>query len=894
MPEKETRSKLDQLIDVLESRGDQTLVQVFTATESNHWSYRSVGEQVQTLARGVRQHLEPGEPIALIGANRPEWIIAALAIIRAGAVVMPLDVQLADDTLRHVFQDSDARWIFTTTVQQERAHTAAPNARIVLLDAADDQPDGWRSLTGDEAALPENHADDPAVLFYTSGATGPPKGVPLTHGNLAFQLDLVAKTGIAQTGDRVLLPLPLHHVYPFVIGMLAPLGLGLTLIFPHALTGPQVIRAVREGQASVMIGVPRLYAALFEGIVARAERAGRPGYALFQMMFRLSRALRQHLGLRLGKYLLYPLHRQVGAQLRMLTAGGSALDADLAWNLEALGWQVTIGYGLTETAPLLSINRPDQSRPATVGQPVSGVELRIDQQAAPAQQGHPGEGEIQVRGPNVFAGYRNQPDKTAKAFTEDGWFRTGDLGWLDDEGYLHITGRISTLIITESGENLQPDDLEARYAVHEDIREIGILQHDGRLTALIVPSHEITEHSEDRIQNAVSDIAGKLPSYQRLVDVALTDKPLPRTRLGKIRRHLLAQLYEHAQATGAETRQAAPLDPQEMSSEDRTLLEQSVARTAWEWLVERYPRQGLTPDTRPELDLGVDSLAWLNLTLELGQRTGVELDDEAIGRIETVRDLLQELINAAGRTKKRGDPLANPEQALDAGKRRWLEPRSLPVRVVANGLYGVNWALLHGLFRLKAHDRHRVPTQGPVVLVCNHASYLDPFALAAALPPARLRTLYWGGWTGAAFNNPLTRFFSRATQVIPIDPQHGARASLALAAAVIARDRGLIWFPAGQRSPSGEPQPFRPGIGLLLERFPAPVVPVAIVGSHAALPPGRRLPRFNRISIHFGEAIDSRQLGEQSQGDSGSARIVDALEGRLRALLAHASTDEDR
>lgn len=890
----ETRSQLDGLIDRLAQHGDQALVQIWTATEPEQHSYRSIDKQVQALARGLRQRTEPGEAVVLIGAERPEWLIAALAILRAGAVVTPLDVQLADDMLGRVLQDSGARWVFTTAAHQQRVHTAAPHAQVVLLDGAQDHVPGWRALADGDAELPQNDSDDPAALFYTSGSTGPPKGVPLTHRNLEFQLDMLSAAGVVHDGDRVLLPLPLHHVYPFVVGMLASIWLGLTLVIPHALTGPQLIRAVREGWVSVIIGVPRLYAALFEGIAARGARTGRFGNAIFQFMFRLSRVVRRRVGLRLGKYLLYPLHRQVGTQLRVLASGGAALDPELAWNLEALGWQVAVGYGLTETAPLLTIDPPGRARPDTVGRSVPEVELRIDRQGAPAQGEGGDEGEIQVRGPNVFSGYRNQHEKTREAFTEDGWFRTGDLGWLDEDGYLHVTGRVSTLIVTEGGENIQPDDLETLYASHESIKEIGILQHEGRLVALIVPARDITEDAERQMREAIGAIARKLPSYQRLGDFTLTRKPLPRTRLGKIERHKLPQRYERARGPGGEPRQVAPLDMQEMSADDRNLLEEPAARGAWQWLAERYPRQGLTPDTHLQLELGVDSLAWLNLTIEIGQRTGVELEDAAIGRIETVRDLLRELVNAAGQAEQIADPFEDPERVLDAAHRRWLRPRGSLLRVAANGLYVINWMLLHGLFRLRVHECEQVPEQGPLVLICNHASYLDPFAIAAALPLARLQTLYWGGWTGAAFTNPLKRFGSRAAQVIPIDPQRAARTSLALGAAVLVRECGLIWFPEGQRSQSGKLRPFRPGIGLLLEHFPVPVIPVSVRGAHEAMPPGRRVPRLRRLTVRFGEVLDPRQLAEQGQGDNAAARIVDALERHVRELHEQPLPDTER
>lgn len=882
-------SKLDDLIDGLEEHGDKPMVLAWTANGHECHSYRDIGGLVQDLARGLYRRINPGEAVALLGVDSPRWIAVALAVIRAGGAVMPLDVQMADDTLAHVLRDSSASWVFTTKGHQERVQAGAPDARIVLLDAAEGDGNGWQALAENEGELPDNGADATAALFYTSGTTGPPKGVPLTHANLAFQLDTVARSGITRDTDRVLLPLPLHHVYPFVIGMLALVHLGLSLVLPYALTGPQLMRTIHDGKVSVIIGVPRLYAALFHGIEGKAVRGGPIAAALFRLLLRLSCFARQRFGLYLGKVLFYPLHRKFGKRLRVLACGGAELDSELAWNLEALGWKVAVGYGLTETSPLLTIDPPGRIRPGTVGCPVQGVELRIDREAAAqagVQQDRGGkEGEILARGSSVFAGYHNLPEKSREVLDDDGWFRTGDLGWVDEAGYLHITGRVSTLIVTAGGENIQPDALEERFAAHQAIGEIGILQHENKLVALIVPDKEIVDDARSRIQQALGEVGRQLPSYQQLVDFAITRKPLPRTRLGKIRRHKLSERYDEARRSGDAPAELAPLDPQEMSAEDRALLEYPAARLAWEWLAERYPKQGLSPDSGMELGLGIDSLEWLNLTLELGQRTGIELDDEAIGRIDTVRDLLRELIDATEKETGGADPIREPERVLEAKDRRWLRPRILPLRATAGGLYALDRVLMRMVYRLQVHGRQHLPEQGPIVVIANHASYLDPFAVAAALPPQRMQNLFWGGWTGVAFTNPLTRMMSFIARIIPIEPRRGVRTSLALSASVLAHGQGLIWFPEGQRSEDGKLQPFRPGLGMLLERFPVTVVPMAIHGTYEAMPLGRRWPGRGRISVRIGEPLDPRQLAEQGDGEDVPARIVAALHERMQALL---------
>ncbi|MFO7593583.1 MAG: AMP-binding protein, partial [Pseudomonadota bacterium] len=693
-----------------------------------------------------------------------------------------------------------------------------------------------------------------------------------------------AESGITRETDRVLLPLPLHHVYPFVVGMLAPIRLGLTLMIPYALTGPQLMRTISEGRADVIIGVPRFYAALFEGIRGKVVQSGRIARSLFNLLLIMSRFFRQRFGLYFGKRFFAPLHRRLGGKLRVLACGGAALDKELAWNLEALGWQVAVGYGLTETSPLLTIDPPGKIHPGTVGQAVRGVLLCIDKKTTMRSGIHNSDGEILAQGPGVFEGYLNLPEQTREAFTEDGWFRTGDLGWLDENGYLHLSGRVSTMIVTAGGENINPEDLEERYAGHAAIKEIGILQHDDKLVALIVPEKEIQNDAEPRIRQAIHEINRKLPSYQQLNDFALSRKLLPRTRLGKIRRKALAEYYRELITGGGETAEVKPMEPEQMSAEDRALLDYPGALRAWEWLARRYPKRGLSPDSSIELDLGMDSLEWLNFTLELGVRSGVDLDEQAIGRVETVRDLLRELIDAGKQGEEVANPIRQPEKALNNADRRWLKARGPGARITAGLLYSLNRVVMKGLFRIQVEGRERLPDKVPYILACNHTSSLDPFALASALTNVQLHTLYWSGWTGVAFNNPLTRFGSRIARVIPIDPRRGVRTSLALAASVLEREHGLIWFPEGERSTSGELLDFRPGIGLLLERFSVPVIPVVIHGTHKAMPPGKRIPSPGKVSIHFGEPLDPGQLAEEGSGDSTSARIVGALHEKMRRL----------
>jgi long-chain acyl-CoA synthetase len=614
---------LRTVVDGLSAQDGRPALVEFGPEGAEVWSYGELAGKVRRLAGGlVGAGVERGEPVALFTANRMEWVVACLAVISAGGVVVPLDAQLGDEALGHALADSGVRHVFTTTGQVGRVENVDGRLRTILLDVGEDDGRSWSYLLTDEDVdLPPIESGDGAALFYTSGTTGAAKGVPLSHANLVFQIESLLGADLVSEEDRVLLPLPLHHVYPFVMGMLTPLAAGLPVIMPQSLTGPQLVRALREGEATLMVGVPRLYGALYSGIEERVGSGGRLAATLFKGGVGLCVRLRRLTGWDAGGLVLRPLRKRFGPKLRVLASGGAALDPDLAAKLEGLGWRVAVGYGLTETAPLLTLNPPDGKELGSVGRPVSGVEIRLDPSSLPVESVEGGrkgtsrkEGEILARGPNVFSGYRYRPEETSKVFDADGWFRTGDLGYFDDDGYLYITGRASTLIVTPGGKNVQPEPVEAAYLENPSIREIGVLQKDGRLVALIVPAMEGIRHQNDispAIRQAVEEGSKRLPSYQRISDYAISREPLEYTRLGKLRRHVLGERYERARS-GEESQDkvvVGPVAPEEMSGEDRALLEDPAAMGVWELLADRYPDRRLAPETSPQLDLDIDSVS---------------------------------------------------------------------------------------------------------------------------------------------------------------------------------------------------------------------------------------------------------------------------------------------
>ena len=839
----------------------------------------------QNHARTLREAgIGRGDRVLLQAPNGIEWIVIALATLIHGAILVPVDAQMGRDDLAHVITDADPARIYVNRalrVALPETPAAVPVAEIEGLSLTDDTAAPADTAAVDSVPQDEPDADDTATLFYTSGTTGPPKGVPLTHANLVSNVRALLEERIAGPSDRVLLPLPLHHVYPFSVGLLTVMGIGATLILPRSLVGPRIAEALRAGKATILLGVPRLYEALWSRLEARLGGRKPWRQRLFHAVVDASQRIQARLGWPVGRWLFRPVMKRLAPALRLAVNGGAALDPTIARRLQGLGWTLASGYGLTETAPILTLNAPGNGRLETAGRPLPGVSLQVV------------DGEVRASGPNVFAGYRHGVVADDEIFDAEGRFRTGDGGRIDDDGYLHLTGRLSSTIVLSGGENIDPERIERVLNAQPAIREAGILARDGRLAAVIVAAEmeDLPDARREQVDAAIRAAQADLPAHHAVGEIRLSVDPLPRTRLGKLRRPHLAALFDRLGADQPETLQV-PMDAEAMAPEDQALLADEAALATWEHLAERFANKRLTPDSRLHQDLGLDSLGWMDLGLGLRDQAGIELDDAAIGRVETVRDLLQEVIQAdpaviAGTGEGPAtliEQLAAPEALLDESSKHLLTPRG-PLRYATARLALGACRIINRRF-VHIEVTGEWPQHGPFLITPRHISAYDPIALTAGLTRRQIEPLFWAGWTGLLFSSALRRTFSHVARILPIDPGAAPQRSLALAAATLQRGHSLVWFPEGQRGRDGELQPLRPGIGLLLAAHPVPVVPVWIEGTDSVLPVGQLIPHRGTIRIRIGEPLRPEDYGEDSRV------IVDSVSQAMATLGPSANTSD--
>ena len=494
--------------------------------------YAGACRTAQSLSR---MGLAPGARVVLMGGNSPQWAAACVGIHMAGFTVSGLDPEITDEVLGNILPFLEPQAAVCDSSLTGRFKNSIPN--IIELESIDLTP---AQLEFKAKPIAGNQ---PFSIVFTSGSTSTPKGVMLSEKNLLHNIEILSVTGeLMRPTDRLLNLLPLYHVYAFTVTLLTPLCVGATVIYPRSLKGKDIMNAARDQQCTIILVVPRVLQAIHQRICSAVKEKSLLKRALFRLLLKIG-SLGTGRGFRPGRFLLRQVHRDL-RHLRFFASGGARLDPDLHRELAAAGFRILEAYGLSETSPIVSLNTPKRPIPGSVGKAAAGVEIKIER-TDPALD----DGEVMVRGPNVMMGYFRNPEATGEAIV-DGWFRTGDLGRLDEHGNLFLTGRSKEVIVMSSGKNIYPDEIEKIYSKSKLIEEVCIcrLEKETReqLTAVVVPSSEARQgrSSASMYENIKSDIKNLnavLPSYQRVNRVIIAGEPFPRTRLGKLKRYQIQE-----------------------------------------------------------------------------------------------------------------------------------------------------------------------------------------------------------------------------------------------------------------------------------------------------------------------------------------------------------------
>ncbi len=537
-----TAERLPERVALMVNNGDGTL---YTLTYSQFQS------RVKKLSSFIQKAgFASGEHIAVLGKNSPDWAIAYLAVQTAGCIVIPLDAAMRPQELRHIIRHSDAKAIF---MDSKFMYVIKEGDEEFLPDLTYFQLDNIESLikTEDEPLHPRYSDDDniTAAIIYTSGTTGSPKGVVLSHKNIIA--DIIGMMPIIPftEKDNFLSVLPIHHAFENTCGFLTPIAIGCGICYARALRAKEILEDIAASNATVMLGVPLLFDKFYKGILKGVKKKGAAAKTVFGTIIGITKALDGIFKGHSGKVLMRAFRKKAGfGNMWLMISGGAAIRPEVVHFFNHFGIICIQGYGLSETSPVLAVNPPFKNKAASVGPPVAGIDIRI------GNRNEDEVGEIQAIGASVFQKYYKNPEATDEAFTEDGWFKTGDLGFIDTDGYVTICGREKNLIVTGGGKNVYPEEIEDVLNSTQFILEsivIGMESGSGEEPfAIIVPDFDAVdahfegnwsnEKIERLLKQTIEDVNKKIALYKRIKGFKIQEDEFPKTSTKKIKRYIFS------------------------------------------------------------------------------------------------------------------------------------------------------------------------------------------------------------------------------------------------------------------------------------------------------------------------------------------------------------------
>jgi long-chain acyl-CoA synthetase len=827
------RSLNDYLSEYLK-HGRSTAYVQRSGYRTSRTSYLEIAGLAAQCAREFdRLGIAAGDRILLWGRNSAEWVAAFFGCILRGAVAVPMDQGATAEFAGRVAQGVDAKLLLS-----DRDNVLISEQRPVIL--LDSLREAVARHSREPYASPVLHRSSIAQILFTSGATAEPKGVVISHGNILANLEpLEAGMQPYLKWERFVHPLrfldlvPVSHVFGQFMGVWIPPLLGACVHFQDSLNPSEILSTIRRERVSVLIAVPRVLEALQGKIERDLEAEGK--LETFRKDFDASendKILRRMWRFR-------NIHRRFGWKFWAVISGGATLGPETERFWGRTGFAAIQGYGLTETTSLVSVNHPFRIGQGSIGKVLEGREVKLDEN-----------GEILVRGENIAAGYweGNKIFAVAKNGEDAGWFRTGDLGALDDEGNLYFKGRKKNVIVTAAGMNVFPEDLESLLRREPEVKDCVVvgLERGGNAE----PCGVLLLRDETRVKHPrhaagiVARVNESLAEYQRMRSWFLwPEADFPRTSTGKPK---LAEIRASVEAQwgngdGAVNLPATTGGIGELISR----MQDGV--------------DGVDPNANLESDLHLSSLDRVELLGALEDRYQVDLNETRFASARTVGEL-ERLV--------RGSSPVRSEFVFPRWAQRW------PVTWIRTFFYYLlTWPATHLMAHPRVFGRENLRgVKGPVLVISNHVIYLDVGFVLAALP-MRLRhrlAVAMGGERLAEMRRPpgewplARRLLNRMNyllvaslfNVFPLPKQSGFRESFRFAGDLADRGWNILVFPEGDLTPNGKLQPFRAGIGLLASNLKLPVVPMRIDGGYEIREAGSKFNRPGRIRVHISKPLE--------------------------------------
>ena len=791
----------------------------FVDFEDNKVSFVELIKRVRYFSNEVLKNIDSPHAL-IIMENRPEWVYSFYSVWDKKEVNVVLDASSNPNEIAYVINDSQPKTIICSDFSEERILEAITianyqdKARIINIDKENIDFNSIGSEY-DNVTLQNPEGDETAVMLYTSGTTGSPKGVMLSSNNIIGEIDGIVEKDVLQANDQMIALLPFHHILPLMATLLLPLREGASIVFVEKIASKEILDVLEKNNISVMVGVPRVFKLFYDSIKQQIQSK-----FITRKIYAIAEKINSK---RFSRMIFSKVHKKFGGHLNVMVSGGAKLDPEIATFFNVLGFTVCEGYGLTETSPVLAVNSIKYNKVGTVGKALYNTELKIVDE------------ELWVKGPQIMKGYYNKPEKTAEVMTEDGWFKTGDLAEIDKDGYLTIRGRKNSMIVLSNGKNIDPETVENKIMGLSGplIKEIGILGHEDKLAAIIVPDLlEFRKQGINNIQTYLKDIIENYnltaSNYKKVLDYKLVEDELPKTRLGKTKRFMLPELYKKDEKVKEKV--------EEPQTQEYQAVKEFVAKLKG---FEPGPEENL------ELDLGMDSLDKVELLAYVESTFGIKIDEEKFAEMPNLK-LLSEYIS------EKAEFFMNSEvdwkKIIDKAPNREIKNGWL-----INALRPLIYVILKMYFRLKI-DRTNKISDEPQIFVSNHQSFVDALVLGALIPSKiQKKTFFLAiNWY---FKKGIMKYVADNGNIILVDIDKNVKETVEEIALHIKNGKNVLIFPEGARTKNGKVGKFKKVFAIIAKELNVDVQCLGIKGGYEAYSRFMKFPLPKRIEVTVLEKI---------------------------------------
>ena len=785
-------------------------------------SYTQLLDYINLFSKYTPQH--EGDKTLIFSENREGWIYAFFSVWQNKGVAIPVDASSTVSDVVYILKDCQPQCIWTSqqcrNVAEEAVKESGLPIQILLIDdyeqATCPKREGKMYIQEDGIFTAENK--EMALIIYTSGTTGSPKGVMISYANLYANCHSVTvDVPIFDSTRRTLILLPLHHVLPLVGTVIMPILAGGGVAICPTLSGPDIMDTLVKGKIAIFVGVPRLWTTIYLGIKKKIDAS-----PVARALFKLCEVVNSP---KLSRIIFKAVHQKLGGNLTYCVSGGASLDTEIGCGLRTLGITMLEGYGMTETAPIISFTRPGDVIPGCVGKPMSTVDVKIVN------------GEICVKGPNVMLGYYNRPEETAQVIDQDGYVHTGDLGYLDELGRIHITGRSKEIIVLSNGKNIQPAELEYKLEKYDQyVKEVAVTQDGDMLRAIIVPKEEWAANLSDaEVEEQLKRLVIEpynltVVNYKKVMSLSVFRGALPRTKLDKLQRFKLKDLIKDIDKA-----EAHPLEKPQTNE----TLEMKILRK----YIEEEKKVIVKPTSHIETDLAFDSLDCVSLEGFIERTFGVQIKSGTFAQYANIQEIADYIAQYKTRSEVENidwhSILSSDTSSLNIASTWRIHTKV--VHLMHKFLSNHNDLEINGIENL--------PLGGQFIMAPNHQSAIDGNICTAGLSDYTLRNTYYYA-TEEHIKGYLLQLIARHNNVILMQHQN-LKDSILRMAKVLKMGKNIVIFPEGARTHDGQMQTFKKTFAILSKELDIPIIPVRIEGAYEAMPRGTKHLGRNKITVTY-------------------------------------------